>query len=93
MEENMHPSRAAGVYELTARRQALRFVEAFADSLSEKNRSIFILSELEQLPVPEIAQMIDMNVNTVYSRRNEIRKDLELRMNARFKDKDGRWYE
>ena len=48
--------------------QALRFVARFLDTLDDAQREVFILSELEQMPSPEIAQAVGAKLNTVYSR-------------------------
>ena len=36
--------------------------------MDDQKREVFVLAELEQLPVPEIAEAIGVNVNTAYSR-------------------------
>ena len=61
-------------------REILLLVETFLDGLSDKNRSIFVLSEIEQIPVSQISEMLGMNGNTVYSRLRLMRSDLEMFM-------------
>ncbi len=48
--------------------QALRFVERFLATLDDAQREVFILSELERMPSPEIAEAVGAKLNTVYSR-------------------------
>lgn len=48
--------------------EALRHLDALLDELDEDKRVVFVLAELEQMSVPEIAQALDVNLNTVYSR-------------------------
>ena len=48
--------------------EAARFVQAFLDTLDDQKREVFILSELEQMPAPEIAEAVGTKLNTVYSR-------------------------
>jgi len=48
--------------------QALRFIERFLATLDDAQREVFILSELEQMPSPEIAEAVGAKLNTVYSR-------------------------
>jgi RNA polymerase sigma-70 factor (ECF subfamily) len=48
--------------------EAVRFLEAFLDTLGDAQRSVFILAELEQMSAPEIADALDVKLNTVYSR-------------------------
>ncbi len=50
------------------RAEAVRMLHAILDDLSDEQREVFILAELEQLPAPQIAEAIGINVNTVYSR-------------------------
>ena len=58
-------------------RQVLEAIESFMNELSEENRSIFVLSEIEQLPVARISEILEMNPNTIYSRLKVIRSELE----------------
>lgn len=58
-------------------RQVLAAIESFMNGLSEENRSIFVLSEIEQLPVARISEILEMNPNTIYSRLKGIRSELE----------------
>ncbi|TPV94549.1 MAG: sigma-70 family RNA polymerase sigma factor [Myxococcales bacterium FL481] len=50
------------------RRQAADVVQAFLDRLDPDQRQVFVLAEIEALPAPQIARMLDVSVNTVYSR-------------------------
>ena len=49
-------------------REASALVLAFLDQLDDTRRAVFVLSELEQLTAPEIAQALSANLNTVYYR-------------------------
>jgi RNA polymerase sigma-70 factor, ECF subfamily len=63
-----------------ADREAWRFVRAFLERLDASQREVFVLCELEQLPAPEVAELVGAKVNTVYSRlraaRDSFRKAL-----------------
>ena len=48
--------------------QAARVVDLLLTGLDDDQREVFVLAELEQLSVPEIAEAIDVKLNTVYSR-------------------------
>jgi RNA polymerase sigma-70 factor, ECF subfamily len=48
--------------------EALRRLDTLLGKLDEDKRVVFVLAELEQMTVPEIAQALALNVNTVYSR-------------------------
>ncbi len=55
-------------------REAAAFLRRFLDGLSPARREVFVLGELEGLSAPEIADIVDENVNTVYSRLRTTRK-------------------
>lgn len=57
--------------------EANRVLQALLDSLDEEKRAIFLLAELEELPMPEIADALGLNLNTAYSRLRAARKDFE----------------
>lgn len=50
------------------RAEAAAFVEAFLADLDEPQRMAFVLADLEGMSAPEIAVMLDVKLNTVYSR-------------------------
>ena len=60
--ERTRPDRQA------ANAEAARVVQAILDGLDEDQREVFVLAELEQLYAPEIARVLDVKLNTVYSR-------------------------
>lgn len=56
------------------RRQAASFVRAFLEQLEPDKREVFELVELEGLPVPEVAELVGINLNTAYSRLRAARQ-------------------
>jgi RNA polymerase sigma-70 factor (ECF subfamily) len=44
---------------------------------------VFALVELEQLSVPEVAKILDLNLNTAYSRLRLARQAFEAALRAR----------
>jgi RNA polymerase sigma-70 factor (ECF subfamily) len=68
---------APDVEEIVARREAEELVNSFLDELKEPQRSVFYLSDIEGLTVPEIAAALDVNLNTVYGRLRQARKRFE----------------
>jgi RNA polymerase sigma-70 factor (ECF subfamily) len=46
-------------------------------TLDDDLREVFVLSELEQMSVPEIASALSANVNTVYSRLRTARQEFD----------------
>lgn len=69
-DEEADPERAV------ARSQAWAVLERFLDGLDQDRWTVFVLSELEGLSGPEIADELSTNVNTVYARLRSARKDL-----------------
>lgn len=63
--------------EAVARTQAAELLHDFLDSLDDDKREVFVLAELEQMTVPEIAEAIGVNLNTVYSRLRAARHAFE----------------
>lgn len=81
--------------ERAARNEAARLLNALLQTLDEDKREAFILSELEQFTVPEIARTLEVNVNTVYARVRAARKELEealarLRAKQQWRQRCGR---
>jgi RNA polymerase sigma-70 factor, ECF subfamily len=56
---------------------------AILDTMDEDKRVVFALVELEQLSVPEVARMLELNLNTAYSRLRLARHAFELAVRAR----------
>jgi RNA polymerase sigma-70 factor (ECF subfamily) len=54
--------------ERAANAEAVQLVQAILDGIDDEQREVFVLAELEQLSVPEIARALDVKLNTVYSR-------------------------
>ncbi len=75
------PSREPGPGEHVAGAQAGRFVLEFLDQLPRERRDVFVACVLEELSAPDVAEILQVKVNTVYSRlrlaRAEFRAALE----------------
>lgn len=59
------------------RNEALRWVEEFMETLSEDRRALFMLSEIEELPLAEVSEILKVNPNTLYSRLQNIKGAFE----------------
>lgn len=59
------------------RRDALLFA---LDGLSDEQRAVFVLADIEELSAPEIASALDVKLNTVYSRLRSARKLMAERL-------------
>jgi len=60
-----------------SRAQAAAAVAAVLDTFDEDKRIVFTLVELEQLSVPDVAELLGINVNTTYSRLRLARRAFE----------------
>lgn len=65
-----------------SRAQAAATVMGILDRMDEDKRIVFALVELEQLSVPEVAKLLDLNLNTTYSRLRLARAAFELAVKA-----------
>lgn len=61
----------------SARYEAADELLKLLDLLHPDRRAVFVLAALEQMTAPEIAEVLDLNVNTVYSRLRTARSRLE----------------
>ena len=66
--------RRADPEQAAARAEAAQIVQGFLDSLDEERRVVFVLGELEGFSGTEIAQALDINRNTVYTRLRAARR-------------------
>jgi RNA polymerase sigma-70 factor (ECF subfamily) len=83
------PATAGSPHDIAVAHEATLLLERILDDLEEKKREILVLAELEELPIPEIAEILGLNVNTVYSRLRLARQDFE-RFAARYRARE-RW--
>jgi len=77
------PASTADTFAAFSRAQAAATVMSILDTMDEDKRIVFALVELEQLSVPEVARMLDLNLNTAYSRLRLARHAFELAVRAR----------
>lgn len=76
---------AADPFAELSKAQAAATVLAILETLDDDKRMVFALVELEQLSVPEVARMLDLNLNTAYSRLRLARHAFELAVKATVK--------
>jgi RNA polymerase sigma-70 factor, ECF subfamily len=53
--------------------EAAVFVRRFVAGLDSKKRDVFVLALLEELSIPEVAQIVEAPLNTVYTRLRNVR--------------------
>lgn len=68
---------ATDTFASISRAEAAATVARILDGIDEDKRLVFVLVELEQLSVPEVATMLEINVNTAYSRLRLARAEFE----------------
>lgn len=64
----------------SATAQAALFVRDFCDSVAEEKRDVFVLCVLEERTAPEVAALLDVKLNTVYSRLRNVRAEFRERL-------------
>jgi RNA polymerase sigma-70 factor, ECF subfamily len=60
-----------------ARREALSQLDAALETIDVGRRAVLVLHEIEEMTAPEIAQVLTIPLNTVYSRLRVARAELE----------------
>jgi len=60
-----------------ARREALSKLDAALETIDVGRRAVLVLHEIEEMTAPEIAQVLTIPLNTVYSRLRVARAELE----------------
>lgn len=61
-------------------RQLADVIQSFCDELDEGRRTVFVLGLLEEVPAVEIAELLAIPVNTVYSRKRALERALRDRL-------------
>jgi RNA polymerase sigma-70 factor (ECF subfamily) len=79
--ETDHRSEDPSPEQSLAQKQAAELVQRFCDGLSEKLRDVFVLCLLEGLSPTEVAVLLGLSENTIYSRirlaREALRQELD----------------
>jgi RNA polymerase sigma-70 factor, ECF subfamily len=57
--------------------EAVRLLHTLLDELDDERREIFVMAELEQMTMPDIATTLGVNVNTAYARLRAARQMFE----------------
>jgi RNA polymerase sigma-70 factor (ECF subfamily) len=68
---------AASQIETVEFRQARAFLDAVLDTLDEDKRTVFVLYELEELQMMEVAAIVGCPLQTAYSRLHAARRQVE----------------
>jgi RNA polymerase sigma-70 factor (ECF subfamily) len=76
-------------YEALAQREGTLLLQRLLDELDDDKREMLVLADLEELPVPEIAEALDLKLNTAYSRLRLARHEFDQAL-ARHRAQDRR---
>ena len=49
-------------------REELELVQAALDAIPEGRREVFLMARIEEMPLPEVAEVLEIPLNTAYSR-------------------------
>lgn len=66
-----------GAFEALSRAESTRLLHGILDEMDDDKRAVLVLADLEQMPGPEIAEALGVNLNTMYARLRVARQDLE----------------
>jgi RNA polymerase sigma-70 factor, ECF subfamily len=80
-------STMSGPSEATEKAEAVRLLYTILDELDDERREVFVMAELEQITMPEIAQALGLNINTTYARLRAARISFEQAL-ARHRARD-----
>jgi RNA polymerase sigma-70 factor (ECF subfamily) len=83
------PSPAPAPSDVAERNEAFALLCALLDELDDEKRELLVLSELEEMTAPEIADVIGAPVQTVYSRLRAARKAFD-QAHARHRARESR---
>lgn len=84
--EELTVSLAPSPQELAEQSDQVRLLWSLLEGLDPAKREVFVLAELDEMTVPEIASALEIPLNTAYSRLRVARQELEAalsRLNAR----------
>ncbi len=76
-EPEMHLVHLPSPLELAEQSDQVKLLWSLLERLDPPKREAFVLAELEEMTVPEIASALDIPVNTAYSRLRVARQELE----------------
>lgn len=75
----------AGPLEQVRQREAARVVRELLETLPEAQAAVFVMSQIEGMTAPEIAEATGTNLNTVYSRLSAAKRDFSKALERRQK--------
>ena len=71
------PDCGASPFDALDRKQALGTLDAALGHLDDDRRAVLVMMEIEGMTAPEVAEVLEIKLNTVYSRLRLARRDLD----------------
>lgn len=62
------PDPAATPYDLAVRSEAVETIERVLERMDDDKRMVFLLMDIEEMTAAQVAELLEVNVNTIYSR-------------------------
>jgi RNA polymerase sigma-70 factor (ECF subfamily) len=75
--DSLEDSRGGSPFDKAAHAERIKLLHDLLDQLDDEKRQVFVLAELEQMPQVEIADALDIHVNTVAYRLNAAKERLQ----------------
>ncbi len=75
--ESAYDETARSAHDDAERSEAARVLDALLDSMDDEKREAFVLVELEEMSMPEVAEALGINLNTAYTRLRAGRRQFE----------------
>jgi RNA polymerase sigma-70 factor (ECF subfamily) len=70
-------------FDLTEKNDRVKLLWSLLDELDEAKREVFMMVEIDELTVPEVAEILQIPLNTAYSRLRSARQDFEEALASR----------
>jgi RNA polymerase sigma-70 factor, ECF subfamily len=77
-------------FDLAQQNDQVKLLFSLLDELDEPKREVFVMAELDELTVPEIAEILEIPLNTVYSRLRAARQTFDEAMARRSAPHEGK---
>ena len=75
--DDIADERAEGPHERMERLEGVQLLHRLLDEIDDDKRIVLVLAELEGMTVPEIADTLGENLNTIYARLRAARREFE----------------
>jgi RNA polymerase sigma-70 factor (ECF subfamily) len=75
--DHAHDETARSAHDVAERSEAAVVLDALLASMDDEKREAFMLVELEEMTMPEVAEALGINVNTAYTRLRAARQQFE----------------